>query len=349
MTLTQTAIFAKQVILISAIFLTFSTIIFIGYKIWYNWYLSTLPPVEEQPNTKFGILPALDFPQTFVSSSNFTYSLDTPTGGLPKVGADPGFEKIIKVYFLPKTYASFLSAQRSQDLAEKFGIKSPPKVLSETSYLFKEGERTLTVDLDSGNYQFKKEATLSAKQKLDDDNTLISDFENTLSFLGGLKEELRHGRTKVVLLKSEGGTLTPTKLRTEAIAAQISIWPQSIDKKSIFTPDFNKSLVFAKVLGSAANLESYIALNYTFFQTDTSTFATYPLRAATEAFEDLKKGRGIVLIEPEKPQVSITSVYLGYYLPENYTPYLQPIYIFEGPQFAAYTSAISPSFKTSGN
>lgn len=347
MTLTQTAILTKQIILISTIFLTFSTIIFIGYKIWYNWYISTLPPVEEQPNIKFGVLPTLDFPQSSVSSSNFSYSLDTPTGGLPKVGIDPGFEKIIKVYFLPKTYASFLSAQRSQDLAEKFAVKTPPKILSETNYQYKEDEKTLTVDLDSGNYQFLREATVSAKQKLDDDNALVEGFENTLSFLGGLKEELRHGRTKVVLLKNEAGKLVPTKLRSEALAAQISIWPQSIDKKSIFTADYNKSLVSATVLGSAANLENYLALNYIFFSIDTSTFATYPLRAATEAFEDLKSGKGVVLIEPEKPQVSITSVYLGYYLPENYTPYLQPIYIFEGPDFVAYTSAIS--LKTSGN
>lgn len=320
MTLTQIAIFTRRTIVLSTIVLIVSVLGFIGYKIWLNYYLSTLPPVEEQPDTKFGVLPAPDFPQRPVSSSNFSYSLDTTTGGLPK------FEKIIKVFFLPKTYATFLSAQRSQDLAEKFGIKTPPQILSETNYVHKEDDKTLEVNLDSGNFRFKKEATPSAGA-LDSDDKLAADFKNVLSFLGVLREELKNGRSK-------------------AVGAQISIWPEDLNGKAIFTPEFNKSLINAEVFGSAGNLDNYLSLNYTSFPIDESTFATYPLKRAEEAFEDLKQGKGVVMIEPPKPQVSITSVYLGYYSPESYTPYLQPIYIFEGPQFVAFTSAIS---QTSGN
>lgn len=317
MTLTQIAVFTRRSIVLSAIILSLSIISFIGYRIWHNWYISTLPPVEEQPDMKFGILPALEFPARAVSTSNFSYSLDTTTGGLPK------FEKIIKVFFLVKTYATFLSAQRSQDLAEKFSIKAPPQILNETNYVYKEGGKTLEVNLDSGNFRFKNEATISASlssSTLDSEERLSTDFKNVLSFLGLLKEQLKNGRTKVV-------------------ENQISLWPQDIDAKVIFTPEFNKSLINAKVAGSAGNLENYLSLNYTFFPIDESTFATYPLKRAEEAFEDLKSGKGVVMIEPAKPTVSITSVYLGYYLPEGYTPYLQPIYIFEGPQFVAFTSA----------
>lgn len=299
--------------MLSSITLVLGIAGFIGYKIWYNWYISTLPPVEEQPDAKFGILPALEFPTRSVSSSNFSYSLDTTTGGLPK------FEKIIKVFFLPKTYATFLSAQRSQDLAEKFAIKTPPQILSETNYVYKEGEKTLEVNLDSGNFRFKKEATPSAGA-LDSTDKMSADFKNVLNSLGVLKDQLKNGRTKVV-------------------GPQISVWPQDIDGKAIFTPEFNISLVNAQVSGSANNLENYFSLNFFFFLIDESTFATYPLKRAEEAFEDLKQGRGAVIIEPPKPQVSITSIYLGYYLPEGYTPYLQPIYVFEGPQFVAFTSA----------
>lgn len=300
--------------MISAITLVLGIAGFIGYKIWYNWYISTLPPVEEQPDAKFGILPALEFPTRSVSSSNFSYSLDTTTGGLPK------FEKIIKVYFIIKTYATFLSAQRSQDLAEKFAIKTPPQILSETNYVYKEGEKTLEVNLDSGNFRFKKEATPSATT-LDSADKISADFKNVLNSLGVLKDQLKNGRAKMV-------------------GSQISIWPQDLDGKAIFTPEFNKSLVNAQVSGSANNLENYFSLNFFFFLIDESTFATYPLKRAEEAFEDLKQGQGVIMIEPSKPQVSITSIYLGYYLPEGYTPYLQPIYVFEGPQFVAFTSAI---------
>lgn len=335
MTLTQTAILVKQVILVFSIALVLGLVSFIGYKIWYAYYLAHLPPVEEKPDTKFGLLPQLDFPKVNVSTSNFSYSLDTTTGGLPKVGIDPGFDSIIKVYFVTQTFATLLSADRSQALAEKFGITNQPEILSETKYKFKSNDKTLLVDLDSGNFNYNNEATISAKPTLDDNNKLVSDFESTLSNLGILKDDLKNGRTKVTHLKKSGTD-----------AALVSLWPAPIDKKSIFTADYNKSPVSAIVMGGADRLENYFSLNFTYYPIDLSTFATYPTKTATAAFDDLKQGKGVVVVEPDKPQVSITSVYLGYYLPKNYNPYLQPIFVFEGSNFVAYVDAINGQFKT---
>lgn len=332
MTLTQTATITKQIITFTAITLVLGIFSFIGLNIWHAYYIAHLPPVEEKPDTKFGILPLPNFPKISVSSSNFSYTLDTATGSLPKLGQDPNFGKLIKVYFIIKPLASLLSPEKSQNLADKFGISTSPQVLSETNYRFKDKEKTLNVDLDSGNFTYVNGATSSAVEKLDDDNKLIGDFENFLSTLGIFKTELKEGRFKVNIIKPETST------------AQISIWPKSLDKKSIFTPDFNKSLVNGLIYNSASNLENYLSLNFTFWPIDESIFATYPTKSPDEAFNDLKGGKGIVIIEPAKPQVSITSVYLGYYLGENYSQYLQPIYIFEGPQFVAYVPAVSSQF-----
>lgn len=345
MTLSQTAILTKQIITISIIALILGTVSFIGYKIWYAYYLANLPPVEEKPDTKFGILPYPDFPVAGVSSSNFSYSVDTTTGGLPKVG-DGGFEKIIKVYFITKSFATLLSPEKSQFLAEKFKITTPPQILSETNYRFTDGTKTLDVDLDSGNFVYRNEATISAKESLDDDNKLVSDFEIILKNLGILKPDLEKARTKVMLLKREGDTLIPTTLRTESIAAQISLWQNPLENMAIFTPDFNKSPVNAEVFKSSDELENYLSLTFIYFPVDTSTFATYPIKTVEMAFDDLKSGKGVVVIEPLRPNVSITSVYLGYFLSENYTPYLLPIFVFEGPNFAAYVSAVTEQFQS---
>lgn len=344
MTLSQTASLTKKAIILTVLALFLGTVGFIGYKIWYSYYLSTLPPVEEKPDLKFGTLPYPNFPQASVSSSNYSYSLDTQTGGLPKVGVDEGFEKIIKVYFITKSFASLLSADRSQALAEKFAIFSAPQILTETQYQFDSGNKRLLVDLDTGNFSYTKQATISATQSLDDDNKLVSDVERFLSIIGYLKDDLKTGRIKVMLLKNDGGLLSPTSLRSEAIAALISLWPAPIDKKSIFTPDFNKALVNTTVLKSAENLEDYLSINYVYYPIDTTTFGTYPTKSAEEAFDDLRNGLGVVVVQPVRPQVSISSVYLGYYLPEVYSPYLQPIFVFEGPNFVAYVPAISSNY-----
>lgn len=346
MTLTQTADITRKIITLTIIVLFLATVSFIIYKIWHAYYISHLPPIEEKADSKFGLLPPPDFPQSSVSSSNFSYSLDTTTGSLPKLGVEAGFNKLMKVYFITRFYATLLSPERSKGLAEKFGITAEPQILSETQYRFSASGKSLIVNLDSGNFLYSKEATSSARENLDFDDKLVSDFENILTNLGILTDDLKKGRTKVTLLKNAGGNLIVTNLRTEASAAQISLWPQNIDQKSIFSPDFNKALVNATVYKSASDLENYLIIQFINFPIDTTTYATYPIKTAESAYNDLKGGKGVVILQPPKPQVSISSVYLGYFISDKYTLYLQPIYIFEGQNFVAYVPAISNEFFT---
>ena len=349
MTLSQTADLTKKIITLSLLILFLGTVSFIGYKAWHAYYIAHLPPVVEKPDTKFGPLPQPDFPTSSVSSSNYSYSLDTSTGSLPKIGIDPGFDKIIKVYFITKSFSTLLSPEKSQNLATKFNINSEPQILSDTKYGFSDQGKSLTVDLDTGNFLYNKEATVSGKETLDSDDQLVSGFEQILSNLGVLTDDIKKGRTKITLLKSGGNNLIPTSLRAEAQAVQISIWPQNIDKKSIFTPDFNTALVNAIVIKSAISLDNYISIQFTNFPIDITTFATYSTKTPEAAYGDLKSGKGVVVLEPTKPQVSISSVYLGYYLSDNYNPYLEPIYVFEGQNFVAYIPAITDEFLTQGH
>ena len=332
MTLTQAAILTKQSILLITILLFFGIGGFIGYQVWHTNYLKTLPPVEEKPNTSWGILPTPTFPISNVSSSNFIYSLDTATGNLPKVGKDKGFSKIVKVYFITKPYASLLSSEKSQELAGKFGINSPPQILSDTEYRFTQEQKTLDINLDSGNFIYKNEASKSAEEKLDEESKLTADFEQTLTTLGVLNQDLKIGKKEVKLLKSD------------AKAAEISLWLENIDSKPILTPEFNKSLINAVVSKNANDLKNYLSLEFIYWPIDLTTSSTYPLKDSQVAFDDLRSGKGIIIIEPSHPQVSITSVYLAYFLPKDYSPYLEPIYVFEGPQFVAYVGAIDNQF-----
>lgn len=334
MTLSQTADFTKRFIAISGIMLFLATLGFSTYKFWHAYYIAHLPPVEEKPDAKFGLLPLLDFPATSVSSSNFSYSLDTSTGSLPKIGIDPGFEKIIKVYFITKSFSTLLSSEKSQNLAQKFNINTEKQILSDTKYLFTEIDKSLTVDLDTGNFSYYNEATHSGEISPDEDKKLVTDFKQILNNLGVLTDDLKNGRTKITHLKGEAG------------AVEISLWPENINQKLIVGPNFNSGLISAIVINSSNNPDNYQSLQFINFPIDITTFATYPTKSTDVAFADLKSGRGVVILEPTKPQVSISSIYLGYYLPKNYIPYLIPVYIFEGPDFVAYVPAIPDEFIT---
>lgn len=348
MTLTQTAELTKKVIAILSIMIVVGTLSFITYQVWHSYYIANLPLVEEKPTTAWGQLPPPDFPSSSVSSSNFSYSLDTSTGGLPKVGIDSGFDKILKVFFIVKSSATLLSPERSQTLAQKLNILTDPQIISETKYKFIQDNKTLSVDLDSGNFTYKNEATASTREALDTDDQMVTGFEQVLTTLGVLTDDLKKGRAKITLLKPDGNSLVPTLLRAEATAVQISLWPQDVDKKPIFTPGFNKALVNATVVKSAQDLENYLSIQFTNYPIDTSTVSTYPIKTPEVAYNDLKSGKGVVVLEPQKAQVSISSVYLGYYLSENYNPYLEPVFVFEGQNFVAYVAAIPDDFIAAG-
>lgn len=336
MTLTQAAIFTKRFILFSAITFVLGISGFIGYKIWYARYLASIPPVEIKPDTKFGVLSTLNLGSSVVSSTNFSYSIDTETGNLPT------FENMAKVFFLPKTIATLLSGDKSQTIADKLNLTILPEVISETRYRYTEGNRSLLVDLDTGNFSYLSQTTTSAKEIIASDETsLIQDFKNLLSQMGILSAELQNGPSKVLYYTDN---MTPVESIKQAQVAEISIWPQNIDQKPVYTNPYNKSLVKAIVTNSAKDAGNYISLNYTFWPIDTTTFATYPLKTTTEALDDLKSGQGVVVVDPQKPNISITSVSIAYFQSEQYTPYMQPIYVFEGAGFVAYVSAITSQY-----
>jgi hypothetical protein len=70
--------------------------------------------------------------------------------------------------------------------------------------------------------------------------------------------------------------------------------------------------------------------------------ATYPIKTAEEAFNDLQEGRAyIAAYSGGEAQILVNDVYLAYYLGEDRQEYLMPVVVFEGPDgFFAYVSAV---------
>lgn len=336
MDLTHTATIAKRVIIISIILFTLGISAFVGYKLYRNYQIAHTPPPEEKANLKYGTLLQPEFPPTLIPSETLSYNIDTKTGGLPKSGNS------IRVYFMPKPFATLLAADKSARVAAKFEISSGAQVITETKYRFSQDDKNLTIDIDSSNFTYTQDVLEEAETgPIDEDSKLTLDFQNFLSSRGFFRDELREGRTKLQLVNfDDSGNISIVSSRSEAKGAQISIWPQDLDKKPIVTPDFSKALINAIIQTSAQKLENIKILNYTFWPTDKNSFAVYPLKSSQEAYDELKNGKGVVVLKPPKKDVSISSIYLAYFQPEVYTPYLQPVYVFEGSSFAAYVTAI---------
>lgn len=317
MTLTQAATITKRTILALIILSILSVTGLIGYQIWYQNYLRSQPPEEPYAEERFGSLPKLNTPDQVVSTSHYTYSLDTTTGSLP-----PDLPKVLKVYFIPQTGISLIAPKKAQELAKKLGYNLGPEIISQAVYKYTDETGSLvTIDLNTGNFKIQKTSTPSAKTIIQQDQIrIVGDFKNFLAAKGLLPDELNRGTNKI-------------------INNEINLFPADFDGLKIVTPYLNQSLIRA-TMAEVPSEEKYSSINYTYWTIDKTESSSYKLKKVEDAFNELKSGSGFVIIEPPKLQVSISNIYLAYYQGEQYSPYLQPVYVFEGPNFAAYVSAI---------
>lgn len=332
MTLTQTANLTRKIIFVLILLLLFGTIGLIGYKIWFSLNNPTGSKIMI-PDTKFGILPSLNLPVGATSSASISYQLNMGPGGLPS------FDTSAKVYFIPQPTAA-LTNEKIADLAQKLNFNASPQIQN-NRYVFTEDRKKLTVDSNLGSLLYEKEASAAAKNPVVDNDTKLSqDAGDFLNNLGLLNEDFKKGRTKVTYLNFNGDSVETAATNSNANGAEISLWPQNINNLPIVTANFKQALFFVRLTKSGRDLDNYLAISYLYYPIDKTTFSIYPLKTANEAYTALQAGQGVILLPTNKSSVSLTSMYLAYFESSNYSPYLQPVYIFEGENFVAMVPAV---------
>lgn len=335
LTLTQTAQATKKGLTIFTSLIVVALILYIGYQLYYyQYYLPHKPKVVIPPEVKFGVLPKPLLPQNNVSSANYTYSLDTVTGGLPKDIPDR-----VKVYFIPQLGTTLLAPDRARNLANSLSFTNGPEILNQSQYRFTDSNGgDLVINLDSGNFRYERNIASNSAMNasLDDSSTIASNFKTYLASKSLLKDDLKNGRTKVTY---DGVT------QKESSIAAVTLWPDNLESLPIITSSFTTGLINSVITKGQAETDKYQSLSYNYWTPDPNTPpSTYPIKTPDIAFNELRSGSGSVVIIPRKTQVSITSVHLGYFETEDYFPYLEPVYVFEGDNFAAILPAVTSDY-----
>lgn len=242
---------------------------------------------------------------------------------IPTPVSFPQPPRFIKVYFIPQAGLTLLAPDRARALAEKLGFNIGPQTETPDTYTFSnEANGKLTINILTGNFSYQKNATPSAEiLPFPEKNSLIQQFKTHLSTKIQLPRELENGRNNVI----------------EDI---VTLWPEHIDNLPIVTADYNLGLIKGKAITLEDGSVDFDSVTFTFWPVDLTSYSTYELKTPTQALEDLKGGKAYIARQPSSPQVSLTSVTLAYYQSQTYTPYLQPVYIFEGSSFIALVPAI---------
>lgn len=340
--LTKISIVARKVIrygtylLILGIILRF--VIIFGIDI----YQKINPQKPPPPDLTFGILNELPFPIK-EKAENLNFQLLLPNSELPE------FPLQINIYKMPKAQTNIQVLENARNKASYLGFNENGEELVESVYVFKHKSEPsrLTMNIVNGVFSISYDirANLSILGQIPPSE---SEAEKYLS------DFLRHANSKPDDLS---GPVTHEflKIGDSSFNKAISRSDADVIKTNFFRKEYSEGIPSMTPEAKEANVWFYLAGlsprpiiggEYHYYPINEKEKGTYPIKTSQEAWDELVKGGGYIanLGENDK-NITIRKVYLGYYDAGQYTPYFQPIVVFEGDNdFFAYVPAVQDQF-----
>lgn len=346
-TLTVTAYYTRKGIKYGTIALVVFLILRFIWGVTSAYLKKIHPPPPPPPTVSFGKLPKIDFPEK-KDLPKLAFRLETIQGTVPKL------ETIGKVYFSVKPGATLLSLDRVKETAKKMGFSTNPQALSSRIYRFQTNTvppTTLDIDIITGNfklrYDFSSDQTILTEKKLPSDDQVISEAKSFLQTTGLLAEDLSLGKAKVSYLKYQTPDLSPAISLSEADFVKVGFFRQEQDSLPILPENPKEGSIYFIFSGARERTKRIIEINYTYNKVDRENFATYPLKSASAAWQELQGGNGFItnLGENTDGKITIRKIYLAYFDSPQPQNFLQPVFVFEGDKdFFAYVSAVDPKW-----
>lgn len=345
-TLTNISITARKIIRYGIFFMIFLIVGRIFLNVGVKIYKKVFPTPTPAPTVKYGKLSSIPFPQNGITSK-FTYTLETPEGGLPTNTTTQA-----KVYFMPKASANLLSLDVAKNKSASLGFDSNMQQISETVYKFKNRNYPsyLQMNIISG--------TFSVSYDLINDKSPInfrppvaevatSEFKSFLSSASVLPSDLS-GIVTHDYLKITDGELKSALSLSEANFVKINLFRKDYDNLPVVTGKPDQANVWAIVSGGSSSGQKIIASEYHYHSVDETQYSTYPIKTPTEAFTELQNGSAFIAstgINNDGANLKIRRIYLAYFDPDADTEYFQPVYVFEGDNgFVAYLPAVTSTY-----
>lgn len=302
--------------------------------------IAPTPPTP--PTVRFGKVPAIDFPNSGVTTTTIAYSLNTLTGSLPV------FPDRMNVYKFESPTSNLLALDKATSMATAVGFLDAPTPLSDTMYQWTKTDplpSTLAINTQSYDYNLTSSyATADAVMNatfLPDTQTAQKAAQDFLASLSPLSSSIDTSKTKTSLFTLSNGTLTPASSLAKAQIIRVDFFFHDIDQVPVYLPNPSSSFIYALIASGETSEPQVVEAEY--LNKDLSSQkATYPIISSQQAYEDLKSGKAFIAANPSnQASVSITNVSLGYFMSSTPQDFLEPIVVFSGNNgFVAYVPAV---------
>jgi hypothetical protein len=347
--LTQSAIMARRVIRYSIYVVILLIVGRILFGLGVGLFKLIFPPPAPEPTVAFGKLPALPFPTTG-SPTDINYTLETPEGNLPEL-PEQGI-----IYFMPQVTSTLSALDTARNKAQRLGFSTTGHQLPnvETVYVFSHSDLpvNLTINIVTGVFSISYDVSADPSVTVNIPPTpeaASAQVRSILSRAGLLEDDLEEGPLKYDFQKIQAGNVTEASSLSEADMIKVNLFRKAYTEDEIpaVTANPDEANVWFSLSGSRERGKEVILAEYHYFPVDEETNATYPLKTAEQAWEDLKSDKAYIA-RGANENVTVRRIYVGYYDGNRYSEFYQPVIVFEGDNdFVAYVPAVTDEFYTS--
>lgn len=341
MTLTELSYYFRKFLPYFILFCIIFLIFFFSIKLTLI-YLESNKTATIYTNPIFGKVNLPEIPKSS-SSAGLKFTLDT-IEGQPVTATDTA-----KVFFIPQYNPRFGYSEKIYLIAKSFGFNTEvvKHQLVDKTATFTDAEKTLTIDISNFNYKFDRKVNnelFSSPQLTIPTKTVIENKAvDFLKKIGRYPDELGKGTTNVIYLKYNpiNQNFVNVEKSSQAQLVEVDFYRPNIDEYSIVTPKFFTSQNYVIMIFEGSD---YTVINsqIAFFEKSEEQVGTYKVKTGEEAWSELNNGLGFVVAGTQgQKNIIIKSMKLGYFDPDIYQSYLQPVYVFLGEgNFVGYVPAI---------
>lgn len=341
MTLTELSYYFRKYLPFFVLFFLIFLILFYSIKL-VLVYLDSSKTTTVYTNQIFGKIGPPEIPES-TASAGLQFTLDT-IEGTPVTATETA-----KVFFLPQFNPRFGYREKIYLIAKSFGFNTEvvKHKLVDKLATFTDEEKTLSIDISNFNFKFDRKVDnrlFSSPQLTIPTKTIIENKAvDFLKKIGRYPDELGKGTTKIIYLKYNPGNQNFVNVdsRNQAQLVEVDFYRPNIDDFSIVTPKFFNSQNYVIMLFEGSDYK-VIKSQIAFFEKSEEQIGIYPIKTGEEAWSELNNGLGFVVAGTQgQKNIVIKSMNLGYFDPDIYQNYLQPVYVFLGEgDFAAYVPAV---------
>jgi len=345
MSLTVTAHYSRNIIKYGGVFLVALVVgwsaLTAGIAAWKAAHPPYIPP-----QTKYGRLPKIVFPDKSFEKKTFKFELANDKY--------PTYKDQAKVYVVYRPVSSFLALEQDTKTARVLGFMTTPTEIKSNIYEFKNDtlNQTLTMNVLDGSfkmeYPYLNDQMLMNPPKVPSKDEAINTAAAYLQNASKYSEDLKLGEKKVGYWKISYDGLKSAPSQSDANVARVDFFRKNLeDDFEIVTSEPGRASVSVLISGAQVDGKKVIEVNYKYINIDRQSLSTYPIKTSEQAVADLKMGAYWPAADTTTSNVTIRRMYLAYFEPISLTNYMQPVYVFEGDNnFIAYVAAVTDEWVT---